>query len=176
VVRSDIQMVNKSSLSEEHPAHQFMEEEMELDQEMQEQEHKNKRKHHDQEIKKTKEISWIFPNIVVRVVSKSFENGKYYLKKGVILDVTSQFECTLQLSGTKQLLEVKQRMLETVIPKTGAKVLIVQGKNSRKVGKFMEKVKQGEETLATVQLNSDFSIHHYKLEDISEFVGDIEPS
>lgn len=44
---------------------------------------------------------WLRPHIMVRMVSKSFENGKYYNKKVRVLDVTGHNECTIQLESGK---------------------------------------------------------------------------
>jgi ribosomal protein S4E len=67
---------------------------------------------------------------------------------------------------------VKQRMLETVIPAPGEKVLFVEGKNKGKIGKLMSKTTENGETKAVVQAAADFSVGHYSLDSICSYVGD----
>jgi len=40
--------------------------------------------------------AWLFPNLIVRVVSKSFKNGQYFTKKAKIIDVLSPTECSIK--------------------------------------------------------------------------------
>jgi hypothetical protein len=58
-------------------------------------------------------------------------------------------------------------MLETVVPKTEGKVMIVMGKNSGKTGKVIKKAKD----TATIQLAGDLSIDEYELDNICQYEG-----
>jgi G patch domain/KOW motif-containing protein len=40
---------------------------------------------------------WLSPHLVVRVVSKTFRNGEFYLQKAQVVDVVSPTECTIRL-------------------------------------------------------------------------------
>jgi len=116
--------------------------------------------------------SWLFPQIVVRIISKSFSNGKYYLKKGVIDDVISPSKCAVQLLDTKQLVDVEQKMLETVIPKPGEKVMIVEGDGRGKVGKLISKDKnESGDPIAIVQLSHDLSVRSFDLDFVCHYIG-----
>ena len=78
--------------------------------------------------RKKKEDYWIIPNILVRIISKKFLDGKHYNQKVVIFDVYKEDECQVQLPNGKLLDGVKQSFLETVCPQKGEKVLILKGK------------------------------------------------
>jgi hypothetical protein len=72
-----------------------------------------------------KERQWIAANLSVRVVSKSFYDGKYFKEKGIVLDVPQPCIAKLRMPSGRVLDNVPQRYLETVIPVVGANVLIV---------------------------------------------------
>jgi len=117
---------------------------------------------------------WLFPGLVVRVISKGFSNGKYYLKKGIVMDVFGRKECTIQLSENGKLIEVKQGMLETVIPKIGEQVMVLlDGPHRHKLGTLMSKeTGKDNEKRAIVQLKEELSIHSYELDSICHYVGE----
>ena len=72
--------------------------------------------------------SWVLADIRVRVVSKSFEGGRLYLKKASVADVTAPRECVIELSETGEVLSrVPQRALETALPKRGGRVVVLAG-------------------------------------------------
>jgi len=184
VSKSDLSahMMNQSSLAKNHPALEFLEkdekrmqEQEQKDQSRETETHKSKHKSRDDTEKdrekgREKKIYWLHPHLVVRIISKSFLKGKYYLKKGVIVDVITAGKCSVQLYENSQLVEVEQKMLETVIPKSGEKVMIVQGKHAGKVGKMMSKDKDD----AVIQLAADLSVATYPLDDISQYTGDYQ--
>ncbi|KAL6071835.1 Pre-mRNA-splicing factor SPP2 [Balamuthia mandrillaris] len=116
---------------------------------------------------------WVSPNIVVRIVSKSFGEGKYYRQKAKVIDVISGDLCTVSLLSSGQLLEgIKQRMLETVLPAVEGPVIVVQGPHRGETGKLLER--RLSQDRAVVQLDSDLAIHDYRLDDISYYVGEKE--
>jgi G patch domain/KOW motif-containing protein len=49
----------------------------------------------DKEEKGKKQVSWLTSHIRVRVVSRSFKGGRFYLKKGEVLDVIGPTTCEL---------------------------------------------------------------------------------
>jgi len=89
------------------------------------------------------------------------------------VDVITGDLCSVQLLENERLLEVEQKMLETVIPPVGERIAFVSGKNFGKVGKLMDRTKlpNGEST-AFVQLLSDLTSDTYPLDSISQYVGD----
>lgn len=110
---------------------------------------------------------WLYSSIRVRIVSKSFQGGRLYLKKAVVVDVLSPRECVLELEGGEVLSNVPQRVLETALPKRGGRVLVLQGPFRGQRGKMLDK--KGE--AASVQLNEDFSLHNFKLDALAEYVA-----
>jgi hypothetical protein len=81
--------------------------------------------------------NWLTNDILVRIISKKFANGQFYKRKGIIQRVYDHDKFTAQVeildSGPDQrdggdILDVDQKYLETVVPKDGKKVRIVNGK------------------------------------------------
>lgn len=115
---------------------------------------------------------WLLPNIRVRVVSKSFKGGQFYLSKGMIIDVLTPTECMLQIEGGGKTIEIGQGALETVIPKAGGRICVVTGTFRGRRGKLLEKNKA--KSTASIQLNDDFEAHVLPLDDIAEYVGALD--
>ena len=113
---------------------------------------------------------WLYPAIRVRIVSKSFQSGRLYLKKAVVVDVVSPRECTLELENGEVLSNVPQRALETALPKRGGRVAVLAGAHRGKRGKLLEKSGDA----GSVQLNDDFSVHSLSLDAIAEYTGAID--
>ncbi|XP_055614609.1 DNA/RNA-binding protein KIN17 [Uranotaenia lowii] len=83
----------------------------------------------EEEIKKEKSNRkdyWLAEGIVVKLVSKSL-GEKYYKEKGVVLEVIDRYRAKIRLLETGDKLKVDQAHLETVIPSTGKKVLVLNG-------------------------------------------------
>lgn len=112
---------------------------------------------------------WLFANIRVRVVSKSFQQGQFYLMKGIIEDVLTPTECMLRLEDGGKTIEIGQRALETVVPRPGGRVCVVAGKFCGRRGKLLEKYKSND--TASIQLNDDFEAHILPLDCIAEYAG-----
>ena len=67
---------------------------------------------------KREDPAWLQGNTRVRIVSKSFEGGRLYLKKGVVVDVLTPRECVVEINDSGEVLSgVPQRVLETALPK-----------------------------------------------------------
>ncbi|KAJ3375662.1 hypothetical protein GGF31_002865 [Allomyces arbusculus] len=71
---------------------------------------------------------WVRPGLRVRIVSKSLAGGKYYEKKGRIVDVLPGGLSVVKLEDTARSLvdQVPQRGLETIMPAVGKAVMIVR--------------------------------------------------
>ena len=113
---------------------------------------------------------WLTPRVRVRVVSQRLNGGAHYLKKGVIIDVVTPTECTIQLDdGGKLVDNVPQRALETVLPKAkGAPLCVVagrfRGQHATLVGKDTGAGN------AHVCLELDLSVVTVSLDEVAEFV------
>jgi hypothetical protein len=113
--------------------------------------------------------SWINQHIRVKVVSESFGRGKYYLQKVNILDVVAPGVCNCEADNGKLLEGLKDRQLQTVIPKVGKTVLILSGGDKGRRAKVMERnSKKGE---AVVQIMGEPGVDRYPYEDICEYTG-----
>ena len=71
---------------------------------------------------------WLFRGIVVKVVTKRVGGGRYYRKKGIVRRVRDTFEAEVDMSKSGDILRLDQEHLETVIPRTGRAVLVVNGR------------------------------------------------
>jgi len=162
VAKSDLAVLNKNSLSKDHPM-LSMDDDKKNGKEISNTQKKPEKK------EEPKEKSWLYPHLLVRIVSKSVSGGKYYLKKAIIVDVLTPLECTVQMQENQKLVEVKQRMLETVIPKSsGERLMIVKGPNRGRIGKLNSKSKES----AQIQLLDDFSVEEYNLDSICQYTGE----
>ncbi|RKP20724.1 hypothetical protein ROZALSC1DRAFT_27819 [Rozella allomycis CSF55] len=116
--------------------------------------------------------NWIVPFLKVRIVSRSFENGKYFNLKGIIQDVTAPQVCIIKLDNGKTCHDVKQRHLETIIPEIGGLVYIVRGKLKGNVGRLLAKNKKLSN--AAVKIHGMESIMDFDYDDISEYHGHVD--
>jgi G patch domain/KOW motif-containing protein len=113
--------------------------------------------------------NWLRNGIKVRVISKNaFENSKnnnnnklknFYCDEkveknnGVVLDVFSLGFCSVKLDNGKVLESVKEKYLETILPKIGGQCIILTGKHKGDTAILLEKKRDVEK--AVVQLMDD---------------------
>jgi len=69
---------------------------------------------------------WLHAGIVVKVMNKTVGDGRFYKEKGVVVGVIDKYIGEVRVSGKR--LRLDQEDLETVIPKAGGAVLIVNGR------------------------------------------------
>jgi G patch domain/KOW motif-containing protein len=119
----------------------------------------------------SKEEPWLLPNIRVKIADKKLHGGKFYLKKGIIVDVKAPTLCDVFIDGNKEsVLDVRQSQLETVVPGTeGTPIQVLLGKYRGQRGRLLQR--NTSTGLAAVQLTSDMSVHKLSLDDISEYCG-----
>lgn len=118
---------------------------------------------------------WLYRNIIVRIISKSLSNGKYFRRKGVVDKVIDKYTAEVEVldSGPREadggdILRLDQDDLETVIPKeAGKKVRILNGEyrgEKARVEDFDKKRFQ-----ATLRLlNEDKTLKRVPYEDFSK--------
>lgn len=80
-----------------------------------------------EELKRQKLDYWLAKDIVVKVINKKIGGGEYYKQKGVVTAVEDKFCATVDLLDSGDVLRLDQDDLETVIPKVGRRVKIVNG-------------------------------------------------
>ncbi|EFA83563.1 hypothetical protein PPL_02629 [Heterostelium album PN500] len=120
------------------------------------------------------EPMWLRNNVLVKIVSKSLADGKYYNKKAKVIDIVGEKLCCLELLDSGVVLEnIKQRMLETAIPREkGASVCVVQGKHRGRLGSLVERTTNSKRReVAIIQLIGDLSVQEFDLDDICQFIG-----
>ncbi|DAZ94846.1 TPA: hypothetical protein N0F65_012535 [Lagenidium giganteum] len=97
----------------------------------------NLKKRHMEEEKTARSENWIAPGIVVKVLNKKLAGGRYHKQKGVIKAVEDKFCATVEMLETQDTLKLDQDDLETVIPKVGRRVKIVNGRGRGSVAKLL---------------------------------------
>lgn len=71
--------------------------------------------------------AWLCENIVVKIRNETLAEGKFYGKKGKVVEVVGGYGARVSVHESTAVLELDQDDLETVIPKPGGKVLILRG-------------------------------------------------
>uniref|UniRef100_A0A803K356 G-patch domain and KOW motifs-containing protein n=1 Tax=Xenopus tropicalis TaxID=8364 RepID=A0A803K356_XENTR len=72
---------------------------------------------------------WLHRDLRVRFIDKNYKGGKYYNSKMFIEDVLSPTRCSCRTESGRILDDMRQDMLETIIPKEeGEHVMVVLGK------------------------------------------------
>jgi len=115
-------------------------------------------------------ITWVVPHIRVRVISKSLGDGKFYQQKGKVEDVLDRSKFLLIMDNGTLVENVRQKQVETALPKAGGRVLVVGGTHKGIAGKLLERSAQ--QSKAVVQLDSDLQTVVVGFEDLAELVGD----
>lgn len=133
-----------------------------------------RRKEEDRKVKfnrEEEEEPWLVPNIRIKIIDKKLHGGKFYLKKGIIVDVKAPTVCDVFIDGSKEsVLDVKQLQLETVVPGTeGTPVQVLVGTYKGQRGRLLQR--NTASGLAAVQLLSDMSVRKLSLDNISEYCG-----
>jgi ribosomal protein L24 len=109
-----------------------------------------------EEIDKRK-ITWLQPNLRVRVVSKSL--GKYYKEKVLVLDVPDMYTCSIKTDDGKFLENIYESMVETVIPPKGETLMVVAGKFKGRKGILRQK--DSENQMVAVEFDGTSEMIHF---------------
>lgn len=124
-------------------------------------------------------LLWVCAGLKVKIKSKSFLDGRYYNRKGVILDVRNDQTCTIKLyEGHQEIVQkVPQKCLETCLPRAAdpSRPTVKYLKNDKGSeyfqGPFRVLQFDDERGRAVVQSDDNFEVvfeAHY--DDICEFV------
>ncbi|RLN90756.1 hypothetical protein BBJ28_00015146 [Nothophytophthora sp. Chile5] len=103
-----------------------------------EQRERDQSRRQEEEARRQRKENWITKGIVVKVTNKKVGGGSYYKQKGVVSAVEDKFCATVKLLDSGDVLRLDQDDLETVIPKPGRKVKIVNGNGRGAVAKLLE--------------------------------------
>ncbi|KAK7880738.1 hypothetical protein WMY93_032622 [Mugilogobius chulae] len=96
--------------------------------------------------------SWLQRDLKVRFIDKTFKGGKYYNSKMRIEDVLTPTICVCRTEEGRLLDDIKQDMLETIIPKSEHdSIMVVMGEHKGQVGRILQRDKN--KCKAMVQLD-----------------------
>ncbi|XP_077432397.1 G-patch domain and KOW motifs-containing protein [Vanacampus margaritifer] len=96
--------------------------------------------------------SWLQRDLKVRFVDKDFKGGRYYNSKMRVEDVLTPSTCICLTEEGKLIDDVKQNMLETIVPKSEYDtIMVVLGEHRGQVGRVLQRDKN--KCTATVQLD-----------------------
>ena len=104
-------------------------------------------------------------------MSKKVDSGKHYKQKGIVMDVVRSGLAIIRMDSGK-VLEVKEKDLETALPKPGGNVILLLGRNRLEKGKLVER--QSEKGRGLVQFYDDMNIVKVSLDDIAEWCGPLD--
>ncbi|XP_018424635.1 PREDICTED: G patch domain and KOW motifs-containing protein [Nanorana parkeri] len=123
---------------------------------------------------KREEPSWLHRDLKVRLIDRHYKGGKYYNSKILVEDVLSPTTCVCRTEGGRILEDIRQDMLETVIPKEeGARVMVVLGEHRGQVGKILHRDRQKSRALVQLQGDHDGAVT-LSYDVICHYTGDFE--
>ncbi|XP_068195875.1 G-patch domain and KOW motifs-containing protein [Antennarius striatus] len=97
-------------------------------------------------------ISWLQRDLKVRFIDKAFKGGRYYNSKMRVEDVLTPATCVCRTEEGRLLDNVKQDMLETIVPKSEYDTIkVVLGEHRGQVGRILQRDKN--KCRAMVQLD-----------------------
>ncbi|GMF61797.1 unnamed protein product [Phytophthora fragariaefolia] len=107
---------------------------------MQEEERRRqqRRRRLEDEARRQRKENWVAPGIVVKVTNKKVGDGRYYKRKAAVKQVEDKFCATVELLDSGDVLRLDQDDLETVIPKPGRMVKVVNGLGRGCVAKLLD--------------------------------------
>ncbi|XP_069560388.1 G-patch domain and KOW motifs-containing protein [Brachyistius frenatus] len=86
--------------------------------------------------------SWLQRDLKVRFIDKAFKGGRYYNSKMRVEDVLSASTCVCRTEEGRLLDDVKQDMLETIVPKSESdSIMVVLGEHRGQVGRILQRDK-----------------------------------
>ncbi|XP_065874016.1 protein MOS2-like [Euphorbia lathyris] len=120
---------------------------------------------------KDERMRWLRNHIRVRIISKDLKGGRFYLKKGEVVDVVGPYVCDISMDDTKELVQgVNQDLLETALPRRAGPVLVLYGKHKGAYGNLVKRDLDRE--TGVVQDLDTHELLNVKLEQVAEYVGD----
>lgn len=116
------------------------------------------------------EKAWLAKDIVVKVMAKKLAHGRFYKKKGVVLDVQDEFVAKIRMYDDKKtVIRIDQDDLETVIPALRGTVLILRGRGRGRVATLVE-IDQGRYKAVVRIADGNGGVLHKEYEDVCKLV------
>lgn len=117
-------------------------------------------------------VRWLQSHIRVRIVSQKLSK-RLYLMKGKVVDVVGPTKCDIMMDDGSELVQgVEQDMLETVLPRTNGRVLVLYGKHKGLYGHLVEK--NSKEEIGLVEDADTKDIVRVRYDQMAEYTGDPE--
>ncbi|XP_040915772.1 G-patch domain and KOW motifs-containing protein [Toxotes jaculatrix] len=115
--------------------------------------------------------SWLQRDLKVRFIDKAFKGGRYYNSKMRVEDVLTPITCVCRTEEGRLLDDVKQDMLETIVPKSEYdSVMVVLGEHRGQVGRILQRDKN--KCRAMVQLDRyEEKVFTLEYDSICHYVG-----
>ena len=98
-------------------------------------------------INKDKTLKWILHGIKLKIVNKKYKDGKYYLTEGTVGDIITPEIFSFIAEKGEALEDLREKDVETVIPKLQNKIIILSGKFKGSVGILLERSKSKNEVV-----------------------------
>jgi len=129
---------------------------------------------------------WLLPGIVVKIVDKRLEGGRFYLKRARVVDVPAPGIATLSVisntssASAASLSGVRASSLETAVPRDpGAAVVVVEGPHQGRRGKLLARMESGGSSSSkqhrgptgAVQLRGDLEVVQLPFDWFAEAAG-----
>ena len=117
-----------------------------------------------------KHENWIFEGIYVKIKNKEVAEGKFFKKKGLVTRVVDDFLAEIDVDGS--VLRLDQDELETVIPKVGNCIMILNGRYRGSTATLVEIDQDSFSCTAKIDsgANSGQVVKNLEYEDISKFL------
>lgn len=108
--------------------------------------------------------SWLQQGIRVKIVSKKVGGKELYLQKATVLDIPFVGMALLKCDDG-QVIEVKEKYLETVLPKIGESCVVLNGQHKGELGTFQSR----DDTLGTasIELHESFERIQVSFDDVA---------
>ncbi|XP_060913735.1 G-patch domain and KOW motifs-containing protein [Labrus mixtus] len=118
--------------------------------------------------------SWLQRDLKVRFIDKAFKGGRYYNSKMRVEDVLTPTTCVCRTEEGRLLDDVKQDMLETMVPKSeNDSIMVVLGEHRGQVGRILQRDKN--KCRAMVQLDRhDEKVFTLEYDCICHYVGETD--
>ncbi|XP_006899346.1 PREDICTED: G patch domain and KOW motifs-containing protein-like [Elephantulus edwardii] len=109
-----------------------------------------------------KKQHWLRRDLRVRFVDKLHKGGQYYNTKMIIEDVLSPDTCVCRTDENQILEDLREDMLETLIPKVrGERVMVVLGPQAGRVGQLIDWDTERNRALVRLQRENQLVELHY---------------
>ncbi|XP_060930801.1 G-patch domain and KOW motifs-containing protein [Limanda limanda] len=113
---------------------------------------------------------WLQRDLKVRFIDKTFKGGKYYNSKMCVEDVVTPSTCVCRTEEGRLLDDVKQDMLETIVPKRDDEaIMVVLGEHRGQVGHILQRDKN--KCKAIVQLDRNEQVFTLDYDSMCHYVG-----